>query len=268
MQATKREDYFRCQMNETFIWLRILKLNFFGGGENPDMIKVGICDENNFEFQKTYEFMNLIKKKAEIEVKRVNIHDLLLEVEEQTFDFHILVTEVKSDGKIDILEVVNKINKNFPNCQIIYLTDLEEYVSKVYETEHCYFLFKNKLEQVMPLAFEKALQRLSRLEGEYLKITSERRRIQIPVSQICYIERFQHQCKIVLIQGEYLCYDSLTQLLKRLPRYFVRCHTGYIINGRRVQRILKNMVCIQKNGEVEITLPVGRNYRAQVKHFS
>lgn len=231
------------------------------------MIKVGICDENDLEFQKTYEFMNLIKRKAEIEVIRVNVRDLLLEVEEQTFDFHILVTEVKSECKINILEVVNRINKSFPNCQVIYLTDLEEYVSKVYETEHCYFLFKNKLEQVMPQAFEKALQCLSRLEGDYLKITSERRRIHIPVSQICYIERFQHQCKIVLTQGEYLCYESLTQLIKRLPSYFIRCHTGYIINGKRISKFLKGMVCIQEKEGIEKTLPVGRNYRAQVKQF-
>ena len=105
------------------------------------MIRIGIYDEDRVACQRTWQCIMEIKKNPDIEVIQTDMHSLLLAAEEFTFDFHILVLEVVS-VEVDVLQAVLEINKKFPDCQIIYLTNRTDYVSRVYETEHCYFVWK------------------------------------------------------------------------------------------------------------------------------
>ena len=164
----------------------------------------GIYDEDRAACQRTWQCIMEIKKNPDITVLQMDIKSLLFAVEEWTFNFHILVLEVISSD-LDVIRMVAQINKRFPNCQIIYLTDQKDYVSRVYETEHCYFIWKKELEQVMPLALGKALKRIEaeEIQFQYLKIICDRKHIEIPISQILYIERLQHRCRIVAFEGEY-----------------------------------------------------------------
>ncbi len=228
------------------------------------MIRIGIYDEDRVACQRTWQCIMEIKKNPDIEVIQTDMHSLLLAAEEFTFDFHILVLEVVS-VEVDVLQAVLEINKKFPDCQIIYLTNRTDYVSRVYETEHCYFVWKRELEQVMPLALYKALKRVDREGFQYLRIICDRRHIEIPISQILYIERLQHQCRIVTLEKEYESYLSLKQLIQKLPKYFVRCHTGYLVNGKHIERLSGKCMVLGKNGEKRVELPVGRSYAEGVK---
>lgn len=236
----------------------------FSGKVGIKMIRIGIYDEDRIASQRTWQCMMEMKKNPDITIMQIDIHSLLLAIEESTFDFHILVLEVIS-MEVDVLQVVLGINKKFPDCQIIYLTNRMDYVSRVYETEHCYFVWKRELEQVMPLALDKALKRIELKEFQYLRIICDRRHIEIPISQILYIERSQHQCKVVTLEKEYESYLSLKQLIQQLPAYFVRCHTGYLVNGRCIERLSGKYMVLGKVGEKQIELPVGRSYAEGVK---
>lgn len=231
------------------------------------MIHIGIYDEDKTEFQKTWQCIMDIKKNPDITVVQTEMQSLLLAMKDHTFHFHILVLEVVSK-EADVLQIVAQINQKFPDCQIIYLTNQTEYVSRVYETEHCYFVWKRELEQVMPLALCKALKRIEMREFQYLDIICDRKRIHIPVSQILYIERFQHQCRIVTINEAHESYLSLKELAGRLPSYFVRCHTGYLVNGKCIERV-SGKALVLRRGEQEpiewMELPVGRSYSEEVK---
>jgi len=230
------------------------------------MIKIGIYDEKECEFRETHQYMAALSRGKELRIVKVEIANLLLAIEEQTFDFHILITEVISKDT-DILRLVKEINRKFPDCQIIYLTNQIEYVSRVYETEHCYFILKKELMQVMPKALDKALETIRKTGCQYLKVVSERKQIEIPVSQIYYIERFQHQCRIVTFNEKYLSYISLKQLMERLPEYFIRCHTGYLVNGKCIEKMSGTQIVLEKRNTEGQMLPVGRNFRNGVKRY-
>lgn len=236
----------------------------FSGKVGMQMIRVGIYDEDRVACQRTWQCIMEIKKDPDITVIQTDIQSLLLAMEENTFDFHILVLEVIST-EMDVLWLVSGINRKFPDCQIIYLTDRSDYVSRVYETEHCYFVWKQELEQVMPFALYKALKRIEMGGFQYLRVICDRKHIEIPISQILYIERFQHRCKIITFEEEYESYLSLKQLICQLPKYFVRCHTGYLVNGKCIERLSGKNVVLGRAGEKRMELPVGRSYAEGVK---
>lgn len=236
----------------------------FLGKVGMKMIRIGIYDEDRTACYRTWQCIMDIKKNPDIIVIQTDIQSLKTAMEEHTFDFHILVLEVISSD-MDVLSLVMGINKKFPDCQIIYLTDQMDYVSRVYETEHCYFVWKRELEQVMPLALDKALKRIELGEVQYLKIICDRRHIEILVSQILYIERFQHQCKIITFEEVYESYLSLKQLEGQMPWYFVRCHTGYLVNGKCIARLSGKTLVLGKAGGERVELPVGRSYAEGVK---
>lgn len=228
------------------------------------MIRIGIYDEDHVSCQRTWQCIMDMKKNPDVVVLQTDMQSLILAMEEHTFDFHILVLEVISKD-IDVLQMVSRINQRFPDCQIIYLTNQKDYVSRVYETEHCYFVWKWELEQVMPLALYKALKQIEVAEVRYLDVICDRKHIHISVSQILYIERFQHQCRIVTNNEVYESYLSLKQLVNQLPFYFVRCHTGYLVNGKCIERIAGKSLVLRKGEQEQVELPVGRSYSDGVK---
>ena len=230
------------------------------------MIRIGIYDEDRAACERTFQCIMEMKKNPDITVLQIDVKGLLSAMEECTFDFHILVLEVISSD-LDMIRMVTQINRKFPDCQIIYLTDQKDYVSWVYETEHCYFIWKWELEQVMPLALGKALKHIEMKEiwFQYLKIVCDRKHLEIPICQILYIERLQHRCRIVTFEGEYESYLSLKQLISQLPNYFVRCHTGYLVNGKYIVQLSGKMMEVGRAGEKWEELPIGRNYAEGVK---
>lgn len=228
------------------------------------MIRIGIYDEDRISCQRTLEYIKNRKKYSDLNVLETDIPSLVFAIKEHTFDFHILVMEVISE-KMDILQLVAQINQKFPDCQIIYLTNQADYVSRVYETEHCYFVWKRELEQVMPLALCKAFKRIEAGELQYLSIVCDRKHMDIPVSQILYIERFLHQCRVVTENEMYESYFSLKQFADKLPSYFVRCHTGYLVNGKCIERVSGKSLFLRRGGQERVELPVGRSYSDGVK---
>ncbi len=236
----------------------------FSGKVGIKMIRIGIYDEDKAACQRTWQCVMEMKKNPDIMVSQIDMQSLVLAMEESMFDFHILILEVIS-SEVDVLQVVSWINEKFPDCRIIYLTDQSDYVSRVYETEHCYFVWKREMEQVMPLALYKALKWIE-LEGvQYLQVICDRRHVEIPISQILYIERSQHRCRIVTFRDEYESYLSLKYLVSQLPKYFVRCHTGYLVNGKFIERLSGKGMVLGRVGEKRVQLPIGRSYSDGVK---
>ena len=91
----------------------------------------------------------------------------------------------------------------------------------------------------------------------FIEIISEKQKILINLSEILYFEREARKICIVTKNAKYEFYDTLKSLVNRLPKNFVRCHTGYIVNMDYVVSIHSNYLVMKDERKISI----GRTYK-------
>jgi len=108
------------------------------------------------------------------------------------------------------------------------------------------------------------VERLRETDGVEAFVVEERgERTFLEYSKIYYFESREKKVFVRCAAKEYGFYDTLDHLTEILPDYFVRCHRGFIINQRKVTKVLLGQNCIELGQG--IIIPVSRSYRAEVK---
>ena len=87
----------------------------------------------------------------------------------------------------------------------------------------------------------------------------------IPYNKICYVEARMKKVYYRLESEEYGCYDTLDSISEKLPQEFVRCHRSFIVNSKKISRILTAQNLIRLDNEMSI--PLSRSYKAELKEL-
>lgn len=85
--------------------------------------------------------------------------------------------------------------------------------------------------------------------------------LKINFAEVLYIERAQKAWQLVLMDSKiHKTYTKIDQLISRLPPYFVKCHTSYIVNLEQVKMIRLNDLILCN----DISLPLENPYRKTI----
>lgn len=162
-----------------------------------------------------------------------------------------------SDG----ISLAKRLHAMFPASQIVFVTAYPEYVSDVYETEHCYFIKKSDLGAYLPRAIDKAKRTLS--ERDILLISGAER-VKIKPSEITFIERYGRKTIIACSNGKRLsATQPLEALEAELPEYsFARCHNSFIVSLERVASMSRTELFLDDGQRI----PVSRSRYAQFQN--
>lgn len=87
----------------------------------------------------------------------------------------------------------------------------------------------------------------------------------IPFRKILYYEARTKKIFVRLKSEEYGYYGTLESLLEELPAYFVRCHRGIIVNGKKIvcYDASQSQLVLEDGGVV----PVSKSFRGAVREF-
>lgn len=94
-----------------------------------------------------------------------------------------------------------------------------------------------------------------------ITVIQQRRSVVIAVAQIVYAEVFNRTVTLHLTDEKIECYGKLSELERKLPSVFFRCHRSYLVNLRYVRRFTGNELVL-RGGE---RIPVARNRRKSLK---
>ena len=142
------------------------------------------------------------------------------------------------------IELAEEINRRHPGSIIVFLTGYLDYVSDVYETEHCYYILKEELEKRLPVLFERILP--ERLAGNYetLRVRIGSRMEQVPQKKILYLERSLRKTRILLEDGS-----------------FLRCHNSFLASCRHIREMGRTEIRLSGGASV----PVSRRYSPEAR---
>lgn len=224
-------------------------------------------DDENQVRQVSTRVLNYCREKKEFETEAVLctqerelFRALQNTPEEKVIVFLDICMSDQEDGGI---RLARKINQKYPYVLVVYITGYLQYVSDVYETEHCCFILKDELEKRLPVLFEKIIPALISRKEEWLNLCAGSKMHRIAQPDILYLERELRKTKINLVNGDILVTgEKLDELYKQLNMdYFIRCHNSFIVNLNYVREVNRQYLALS-NGTI---VNVSRSYAAEVR---
>lgn len=125
-------------------------------------------------------------------------------------------------------------------------------------------LSKVQVQEVLEEAFQEFITRFQKSDdlGQFV-IDNREGKWLMDYEQINYFEAREKKIFLNTDAREIPFYDTMENLEKRLPRFFIRCHRSFLINGKKIQKIQlgRNLVFLEQGWEI----PVSRSYKAALK---
>lgn len=228
-------------------------------------MRIVICDDERKEMkhaQMCIEAQNEILP-ADTQIEMYSPIELKEMVQDGNLMCDIAILDIEFQGvAFDGIELATKINENYPECKIIYLTHILEFAPNVYETDHCYFVMKNNMEVMLPLAVKKAVALIKSRESHVqIELVVNGSKQYIKQNDILYIEKLNRKTYIHTENETYETYTALSSLLHKMNEEMVRCHSSFIVNLSYVSRLEREKIALSDGSEI----PIGKTYRERVK---
>ena len=102
-------------------------------------------------------------------------------------------------------------------------------------------------------------------EKEQFILDNREGKWRIDYEHIYYFEARQKKLYLNTGNREIGFYDTLENIQKTLPSWFIRCHRSFLINGKMIQKLLlgQNLVVLKDGWEI----PVSRTYKKEIKEY-
>ncbi|MDD3253292.1 MAG: LytTR family DNA-binding domain-containing protein [Lachnospiraceae bacterium] len=176
--------------------------------------------------------------------------------------------DVASPGGIDYLE---KMRSQYRDIQLLLIAEPTmspmEYIRPTILASALILrpLSEAQLYDCLADIWEMCRKNNSSGQEERLVIEAREGKTYVPFSKIYYFEAREKKIYVRLKNQELTFYDTLENLLERLPDTFVRCHRSFIVCKNRIHRVLLSKNSIELEQGMEI--PLSRSYKSAFKEI-
>lgn len=190
---------------------------------------------------------------------------MLLEDHHQATD--LLFLDIHMPNYDGISVAVSLRNNGFVG-EIVFLTNSLEHWSEAFDVNAFHYLVKNQIdEKKMEEIFLKVVDKISKKEEKYIRVSSGYETRQIPLSQIRYFEIRNRIITVYYGDNEFEFYSTLGTIeQKMLPYGFVRPHRSFLVALSYIEHANYQNITLRDG----MTIPVGRayykNFKEELQH--
>ena len=131
--------------------------------------------------------------------------------------------------------------------EIIAITAFPQAVYNLSKTDACYLLLKSHIDDAaLSCALQKALHNISAKRNVVI-VNIGHKYTSICADEIVFIESFNNNILLHLVDGELNLYSTMKDFTQKLPLNFLQCHKSYVININYVTGFRRNNFTM-KNG--------------------
>jgi len=106
---------------------------------------------------------------------------------------------------------------------------------------------------------EKAIEQKS--EVKYLILSRQSGKISLNQNEIIHIESHNHKAIVCTDTEQYVVYEKLGDLIKRLSKDFVQCHKSFVVNLNWVKKLEGKTLTLRNEREI----PISRTFSTKVR---
>ena len=134
------------------------------------------------------------------------------------------------------IDIARKLRIFREDAVIVFVTNYIEYAPEGYEVNAFRYVLKSDIREKLPQYLPEVLEQL-RNEKQTLRIQISGEVIDIPLSEIRYIESEKHTVIVHTLRKDYTYYSSLAALEEQLElKGFLRIHKSYLVNMNYLKR--------------------------------
>lgn len=174
----------------------------------------------------------------------------------------VLFTDIcLSGGGEDGIDAVKRIFPQGGRTQVVFVSGYAEYCTKVYQSEHMYFLLKPIDPVSLNDAIDKALSNIKRNEHQPIGLSVGGNIVRVDPDQIEYIESFRRKIRVCADGHVVETYGSLSHMMEVLPSTFLQCHKSFIVNVPHIAELRSDEIVTLSGSRI----PVSQKRRKAVK---
>ncbi len=181
-------------------------------------------------------------------------------------DYHILLLDIEMPH-MNGVELAQQIRAGNETLQIIFITGFPDYMQQGYDVAALHYLMKPVGAEKLAEVLTRAVRGIARSPRTFF-LENKGESVRIALQELLYIEALAHGTELVLEKGEggqkkILRLEaslSISQLESRLQKDFIRCHRSYLVNLKRIERIIKTEIVL----DTQERIPLSRRRYAAV----
>lgn len=234
--------------------------------------RLAICDDEAFFIEDIRQYLKAYESESGNEIITTAYSsgvDFLAELQIGVAEYDICFLDVDMP-EMKGIEVAKHLREICPQTVVCFITSFEQYAYEAYQTEALGYLKK-------PVKYADLKYMMNRctLQVQYMKDTKEvdQKYLEVKtghgskiirIDDILYIEKRRNQCVFHLEDGEFICYNTLSNIYRELDKnIFFYVHQGYIVSFPQVREVKSNVVCLGKDREI----PLSRKYQPKIQEM-
>lgn len=201
------------------------------------MLRIAIVDDEAPERERLKQYIENRLKAGGREAFFLLYEDGLKLVQDAPKDLDILFLDIQME-EMDGIQAARAVRRYDEEVLIIYITNMAQYAIEGYSVNALDYLLKPVDEAAVGQTLDKALKRLEKKASPVISLRGMKGTFVLEAAKICYIETYDRKLMVHTTQGEaILCSETLQAMEERLPGWFFRCHSAFLVNLRLVERI-------------------------------
>ena len=203
------------------------------------------------------------------EIKRISTLEDLQDCLREKPLIHLLIYDICEKESLEFLAEIRKL---YPHAHLMVLADVSVSPMKYIrpDLKVSSLLLKPWIkQQACDVLYEFLEEYCEESEGkrgqnnDFHVIETREGIINIPYEQIYFFEAREKKIYVCTGKEEYGFYSSIEKLLGELPSHFARCHRGFIVNTKKIRKIVlsQNIIYLQDGFDV----PLSRSYKAALR---
>lgn len=231
------------------------------------MLKIAILDDNtqHLEQNKKYVEACLKEEKLYASIETFNDISILYEkVNHGEIDYQLMLLDIQFDNKLNNgIKLGERVNQEYPNTQLIFITAFTDYIEDVYRCEHIYTIYKPVKYKLLSDALKKAIKRLQKLEEECILVHNKDREYKISQLDILYIKH-EKKYSYIYTTNEIIKTSCKIKDIFALCNQddFILCHNRYIVSVHHIFEISYDWIVLKN----DVSIPISRAYQKQVRN--
>lgn len=208
------------------------------------MFRIAIVEDSAFDQKQLTEFLHYYEKENNVTFQIDIFSDGADLIKDYPEGLDILLMDIMMD-KMDGLKTARLVRRRDEQVVLIFVTNMIQYAIQGYSVDAMDFIVKPVTYTGLKVRLNRAMLRLKKNSCRHIEIRNPEGIHSIPVSDICYLETFNHKTIIHTRDQEIPANASMRSLEKELSGLpFFRCHTSFFVHLKYIDRVQGNEVWV------------------------
>jgi len=203
------------------------------------MIKVLILEDDKITLNHYKEIVENALINCEVFIASTGKRAMSI-INKHHIDLMLLDMELDEEKKVLGLDYANMISCEQPHIDFIVISGYSNYLQEAGDFEPYYYFLKPVNEMFLTrklMEWELLKEKVSEVEMRSIKLQTEVGMAIVPINRICYIEKMNRKVKIITPNKEYVCRDSLRNMLTQLDSHFYHSHQSFVVNLKQIESV-------------------------------